>query len=84
MARKCVYQSLPVILTPFNCRFPVVRQIKVYRDSETREFIARVYVDGKLWPDADYFDTELDSCIQTTYRMGIANPFWFNPRAVQM
>lgn len=41
------------------------RTVKVYRDSEWQEYVVRLYVDGKLQPNADYFTNNKEDALST-------------------
>lgn len=58
MARKCVYITKPNFVPTRG-----MLQVKVYRDSEWEELVARLYINGTLVPAADYFimDCRYDS-----------------------
>lgn len=52
-------------------------QVKVYRDSEWEQYIARLYYFDKLYAPADAFDTDKASIIATAEAMlnqAIGNP----------
>lgn len=34
-----------------------VRCVKIYRDNETDEYVCRLYLNGQLMPEADYFES---------------------------
>ena len=42
------------------------RMVKVYRDLETREYIVRLYINGTLYPPADYFTDDRIDAIYTS------------------
>lgn len=52
MARKVIYQTLPNFIPNRG-----VLQVKVYRDNEWDELVCRLYINGKLYPNADYFSS---------------------------
>lgn len=41
------------------------RMVRVYRDSEWNEYRTRCYMNGVLNPDADAFDSDKQSAIET-------------------
>lgn len=45
------------------------RCVKVYYGSEWQEYVARLYLDGKLYPDADCFDDDKESILATAQAM---------------
>lgn len=47
----------------------LARCVKVYRDSEWNEYVARLYLDGKLYPPADCFDDNKESMLATAQAM---------------
>ena len=48
---------------------PASRMVKVYRDAEYDEYIARLYVDGKLEHLADCYDTDKRSIFASAQSM---------------
>lgn len=57
MSRRCVYVTL-------------YRGYKVYRDSETKEYVVRCYdANGVVLPSGDYFTPDLDDAVATANTM---------------
>ena len=48
---------------------PASRMVKVYRDAEYDEYIARLYVDGKLYAPADCYDSDKRSILASAKSM---------------
>jgi hypothetical protein len=48
---------------------PASRMVKVYRDAECDEYIARLYVGGKLYVPADCYDTDKKSILASAESM---------------
>ena len=48
---------------------PASRMVKVYRDAEYDEYIARLYVEGKLYAPADCYDTDKKSILASAESM---------------
>ena len=49
--------------------FSQARCVKVYRDSDWNEYVARLYLDGKLYSPADCFDDDKESILATAQAM---------------
>lgn len=45
------------------------RMVKVYRDSGYGEYVARLYIGGKLYVPADCYDSDKDSILGTAASM---------------
>jgi len=45
------------------------RIVKVYRDSGYGEYVARLYIGGKLYAPADCYDSDKDSMLGTAASM---------------
>ena len=58
MSRRCVHKEALEIWTA-----------KVYWDSDTQEYVVRLYVRDKLYVPADYFDTDKESAKATARDM---------------
>jgi hypothetical protein len=57
------------------------RQVKVYRDSEWQEFRARLFIAGVPQHDADYHDSDKESCISTAKFM-LNRELGLNPKLI--
>lgn len=64
MSRKCIYRSSR----------PAERvEVKVYRDSESEEWVARLYLDDQLYEPADYFTNDKEDAQRTADHMCASN-----------
>ena len=45
------------------------RMVKVYRDAEYDEYVARLYVEGKLYAHADCYDSDKKSILASAQSM---------------